>query len=129
MTATPLHSDASTTDSKNRLPNILVAISPYLVYLVILYYVFAMTVDDAYITFRYAHNIIAGHGPVFNVGERVEGFTSPFHLLLSVGMLLVFPVIDILFNAKTLSTWLTKLQAVFLQTVPLPTAKWDTLVS
>jgi len=38
---------------------------------------FPMRVDDAFILLRYAENLAAGHGPVFNVGERVEGFTSP----------------------------------------------------
>ncbi len=33
-------------------------------------------VDDAYISFRYAQNVILGHGLVFNPGERVEGFTN-----------------------------------------------------
>lgn len=33
-------------------------------------------VDDAYISFRYAQNVILGHGLVFNAGERVEGFTN-----------------------------------------------------
>ena len=38
------------------------------------------------------HNILAGHGPVFNPGEYVEGFTSPLWLvLLTVGDL-VMPV-------------------------------------
>ena len=32
--------------------------------------------DDAYISFRYAHNLVAGEGLVFNPGERVEGFTN-----------------------------------------------------
>ena len=32
--------------------------------------------DDAYISFRYAENLAAGHGPVFNLGERVEGYTD-----------------------------------------------------
>ena len=32
--------------------------------------------DDAFISFRYAENWIAGHGLVFNVGERVEGYTN-----------------------------------------------------
>jgi hypothetical protein len=32
--------------------------------------------DDAYISFRYAHNLVTGHGLVFNHGERVEGFTN-----------------------------------------------------
>jgi hypothetical protein len=33
-------------------------------------------VDDAYISFRYARNLVEGHGPVFNPGERVEGYTN-----------------------------------------------------
>ena len=29
--------------------------------------------DDAFISYRYALNLIEGHGLVFNAGERVEG--------------------------------------------------------
>ena len=32
--------------------------------------------DDAYISFRYARNLMEGHGLVFNVGEKVEGYTN-----------------------------------------------------
>ena len=32
--------------------------------------------DDAFISFRYARNLIEGHGLVFNVGERVEGYSN-----------------------------------------------------
>ncbi len=32
--------------------------------------------DDAYISFRYARNLAAGDGLVFNPGERVEGYTN-----------------------------------------------------
>ncbi|MGO9714039.1 MAG: hypothetical protein ACLQBL_34610 [Polyangiaceae bacterium] len=32
--------------------------------------------DDAYISFRYAHNLVTGHGLVFNTGEKLEGFTN-----------------------------------------------------
>ena len=32
--------------------------------------------DDAFISFRYARNLVRGHGLVFNVGERVEGYTN-----------------------------------------------------
>ncbi|MEM6795070.1 MAG: hypothetical protein AAF725_13920 [Acidobacteriota bacterium] len=32
--------------------------------------------DDAYISFRYAENWASGHGLVFNLGERVEGYTN-----------------------------------------------------
>ncbi len=38
--------------------------------------------DDAFIAFRYAHNLASGVGLVFNPGERVEGFTSPLWTLI-----------------------------------------------
>ena len=40
----------------------------------------AGTVDDTYIFLRYARNILEGAGPVFNDGERVEGYSSPLWL-------------------------------------------------
>ncbi|MBN2718208.1 MAG: hypothetical protein JXX14_20355 [Deltaproteobacteria bacterium] len=36
-----------------------------------------MLIDDAFITFRHARNIIDGHGFTCNPGERVEGTSSP----------------------------------------------------
>jgi arabinofuranosyltransferase len=41
-------------------------------------------VDDAYIFLRYARHVFEGLGPVFNPGERVEGYTSPLWLALLV---------------------------------------------
>lgn len=38
--------------------------------------------DDSFITYRYANNVIRGFGPVFNKGERVEGFTNFLWLML-----------------------------------------------
>ena len=38
--------------------------------------------DDAFVFFRYAENWARGFGPVFNAGERVEGYTSFLWLLL-----------------------------------------------
>lgn len=32
--------------------------------------------DDGFISFRYAQNLLRGHGLVYNVGERVEGYTN-----------------------------------------------------
>lgn len=32
--------------------------------------------DDAFISFRYAQNLVAGNGLVYNAGERVEGYTN-----------------------------------------------------
>ncbi|HEX6902214.1 MAG TPA: hypothetical protein VF789_21030 [Thermoanaerobaculia bacterium] len=42
-------------------------------------------VDDSYIFLRYAENLAAGQGPVFNPGERVEGYTSPLWVLVLAG--------------------------------------------
>ncbi len=44
----------------------------------------ARTIDDAYITFRYARNLLAGQGFVYNLGERVQGTTTPLYTLLMV---------------------------------------------
>jgi arabinofuranosyltransferase len=38
--------------------------------------------DDAFITFRSIENLCAGHGPVWNVGERVQTYTHPLWFLL-----------------------------------------------
>lgn len=39
--------------------------------------------DDAYISFRFARHLAQGHGLVYNVGERVEGYTNFLWTLLS----------------------------------------------
>jgi hypothetical protein len=41
----------------------------------------AWTADDAFISYRYAHNLVRGLGLVFNPGERVEGYTNPLWTL------------------------------------------------
>jgi hypothetical protein len=38
--------------------------------------------DDAFISLTYAKNLLWGNGLVFNPGEHVWGFTSPFHVIL-----------------------------------------------
>lgn len=38
--------------------------------------------DDAFITYRYAENLLSGHGLVFHPGERVLGTTTPLYALL-----------------------------------------------
>lgn len=40
------------------------------------------TVDDAFISFRYAENLVRGRGLVFNPGERVEGYTNFLWVIL-----------------------------------------------
>ncbi len=43
--------------------------------------------DDAYISFRYARNLLDGLGLVFNPGERVEGYTNFSWVMLSAASL------------------------------------------
>jgi len=40
-------------------------------------------VDDAFISFRYARNLVNGHGPVYNPGEKVEGYTNFLWVVLA----------------------------------------------
>lgn len=47
------------------------------------------TIDDAFITFRYARNLLDGLGFVYNAGERVLGTTTPLYTLLMAGLGLV----------------------------------------
>ncbi len=64
------------------------------------------TIDDAYITFRYARNLLDGHGLVYNAGEAVLGTTTPlFAFLLSAlgfpigGSEAAFPAIALIVSA------------------------------
>jgi hypothetical protein len=64
--------------------------------------------DDAYITYRHAQNLLAGHGFVFNPGERVLGTTAPFHGLAIAAMGLVSSdlVVDALVLSCLATAWL-----------------------
>lgn len=64
------------------------------------------TIDDAYITFRYARHIVAGEGMVYNPGERVLGTTTPLYAGLMAALGLIaggesapFPVLAMSANA------------------------------
>jgi arabinofuranosyltransferase len=46
--------------------------------------------DDALITFRYALNVVSGNGPVFNVGERVQGYTHPLWFILMTAAMFIY---------------------------------------
>ena len=47
--------------------------------------VHAFTVDDSYISFRYARNFARGLGLVYNEGERIEGYTNFLWTVLLAG--------------------------------------------
>ncbi|MBN2053825.1 hypothetical protein JW905_02805 [bacterium] len=46
----------------------------------------AYTVEDSYISFRYARNWATGNGLVYNVGDRVEGFSN-FSWVILAGLM------------------------------------------
>ena len=52
------------------------------VFLVSMGYARRWVTEDAFINLRVVQHVLAGHGLVFNVGERVEAFTSPLWLAL-----------------------------------------------
>lgn len=49
--------------------------------------------DDAYISFRYVWHLVNGHGLVFNVGERVEGYTNFLWVLELAALQRVFGIV------------------------------------
>ena len=42
--------------------------------------------EDAFIDLRVVQNVLAGHGPVFNAGERIEAYTSPLWVAWLTGV-------------------------------------------
>lgn len=47
-----------------------------------LVYYLPRVVDDLFISLRYSENLVHGRGCVYNLGERVEGYSSPSWMLL-----------------------------------------------
>jgi hypothetical protein len=64
---------------------------------------FSTDADDAYITYRYAKNLASGNGPVFNAGEKVEGYSN-FSWMMILGFLKKVFLLDIPVSAKVLGT-------------------------
>jgi arabinofuranosyltransferase len=95
-----------------------------------------LTVDDAFITFRYARNLAAGLGFVYNVGEHVLGTTTPLYTLflafcarLGLDFVLVGKLVNILADALVCvlmyliarevgSNWLAWCVALLLALIP-----------
>ena len=50
--------------------------APWLALLAFLAYISRFLTDDAFISFRYARNLLEGDGLVWNPGERVEGYSN-----------------------------------------------------
>lgn len=71
-----------------------------------LYYAWHFTIDDAFISFRYAKHLAAGHGLSWNIGEnKVEGFSNFSYVLLQALLIkLKLPVLKYikLFSASAM---------------------------
>lgn len=52
------------------------------------------SVDDAYITFRYARNLATGQGFVYNIDQHVLGTTTPMFTLLLAALKMILPGLD-----------------------------------
>ena len=74
------------------------------------------TIDDAFITYRYARNILAGYGFTYNPGEFIQGTTTPlFTLLLTlIGLFTGGPAAPFPWIALLLSTAADALTALLL---------------
>ena len=71
--ASPLAAESASVHTwLNRIVGLLVAATALLSILVAIDFV----KDDAYISFRYAHNVVIGEGLVFNAHDRLEGITN-----------------------------------------------------
>ena len=68
-----------------------VALTGSLVVMVVGGYAYRWIADDAMIDFRIVDNLLHGHGPVYNVGQRVEVYTNPLWVaLLALARVLFF---------------------------------------
>jgi hypothetical protein len=73
------------------------------------------TSDDAFISFRYAQNLVEGKGLVYNAGERVEGYSNfLWTLLIALGMELKLDPIDTTNALGVISFALTILIFIFI---------------
>ena len=89
----------------------ILACAPWLVVLSWLAAVSWFLTDDAFISFRYARNLLEGHGLVYNVGERVEGYSNFLWTIELAAIWRVFgippedaaPWLSVAFTAATLA--------------------------
>lgn len=97
--------DPTVAETPRRAPRWLAAVTVVLGLAILAYYVHqALQLrfhnDDAYISFRYSRHLADGLGPVWNPGERVEGYTNfLWVVLVAAGMklgLAAVPVADTL---------------------------------
>lgn len=67
----------------SKVKNLIVVFSLSVVFLFLTYLIIGnWFTDDAFISFRYANNLLLGNGLVYNVGENVQGYTNFLWILL-----------------------------------------------
>lgn len=81
----------------------------YFIFIGISFYFFDFTVDDAFITYRYSENLVNNHELTFNVGEKINAMTSPFHSLFS-------SILYYVFNNTVLSNKIVSILLLFIST-------------
>lgn len=98
-------------EPRSRKPIVLLSVLLGAIFLVGAWAAWFFTVDDAFISFRYAANLANGHGPVWNLtGQPVEGFTdfawvvwSSVGSLLGIALPLFAKLTSLVFGAATLA--------------------------
>ncbi len=76
--------------------------------------------DDAFISFRYARNFMAGEGLVFNPGERVEGYSNLLYVLLIAPLTAILSEDSVFPAAVALNGFAMFLGALLLARFPAP---------
>lgn len=77
----------------------------FFVFIIFCIHIFAYKetiIDESYISFRYARNWAEGYGPVFNHGERVEGYTNFLTVVFLTAQYKLFPSLDTLLFVKAI---------------------------
>ena len=77
------------------------------------------TTDDAFVSFRYARNLVEGAGLVFNPGEFVEGYTNPLWTLWAAAGLRLGFAAESWANAWGLAAYLATIGLLGLNAVAL----------
>jgi len=85
--------------------------------------------DDAYIFFRYAENLIEGRGPVWNVGERVEGYTSPVWMMCMAAVRSLTGSFEVPAHVLTIGLALATLAVVFAFAADRAGSGWAGLIT
>ncbi|QWF77749.1 hypothetical protein [Amycolatopsis sp. CA-230715] len=109
-TLTSAEHGAEAARGRGRVPVVVLSVVLAVVFLGGAWAAWFFTIDDAFISFRYAKNLADGHGPVWNLtGQPVEGFTnfawvawSAVGSLLGIALPLFTKITSLVLGAATL---------------------------